>query len=131
MLSRREEEALIALAALARTRAYAPYSGYSVGVAVVADDDRTFFGCNVENASLGLTLCAERSAMASAIAGGARKFRALVLVSDGIVPGTPCGACLQWLAEFGEPDTVVVVAAVSGQVQRWRLKDLLKEPFRR
>ncbi|MBM3493217.1 MAG: cytidine deaminase [Armatimonadetes bacterium] len=130
-LSDREEQALIALAARARTQAHAPYSGFPVGAAVVADDDRTFYGCNVENVSLGLTLCAERAAIASAIAGGARRIRAVVVVADAPTPPTPCGACLQWIAEFGTSATTILSATVAGAVRRTRLGELLKEPFTR
>jgi len=102
-----------------------------VGAVVVAEDERTFFGCNVENASLGLTLCAERAALTSAVASGARKIRALVVVTDTVPPPMPCGACLQWLAEFGGQDLQVVSANLSGNVRRTALGALLREPFRR
>ncbi len=128
-MTRREQDALIALAAWARRYAYAPYSKFAVGAAVVAEDDRTFYGSNVENASLGLTLCAERAAMAAAAGAGVRLLRGLVIVTDTAEPAMPCGACLQWLAEFGSPSTLVVAATVGGKTRRAELKDLLKEPF--
>jgi cytidine deaminase len=130
MLTRTHEAALIALAASARGRAYAPYSNYSVGAAVVADDERTFHGCNIENASLGLTLCAERAAAASAVAAGVRRIVAVVVVAGGSEPVMPCGACLQWLAEFCDPTAAVVAATASGRIRRSALRDLIKEPFR-
>jgi len=129
MLTSAQEAALIALAASARGRAYAPYSRYSVGAAVVADDERTFHGCNVENASLGLTLCAERAAVASAVAAGARRIVTVVVVTDDSRPRMPCGACLQFVAEFCEPAAAVIAATVSGDVRRSSLRDLMKEPF--
>lgn len=131
MLSHAEENALILLAARARSNAYAPYSGFAVGAVVVAEDDRTFYGCNVENVSLGLALCAERAALTAAVASGVRRVRALVVVADAAPPPVPCGACLQWLAEFGGQDLQVVSANLSGGVRRTTLGALLREPFRR
>jgi cytidine deaminase len=83
-----------------RARAYAPYSGYTVGAALLCDDGRIFVGANVENASYGLCLCAERSAVAAAIAAGARQFRAIAVASPGDTPASPCGMCRQVLSEF-------------------------------
>lgn len=130
MLTPAEEHALILLAASARMHAYAPYSAFQVGAAVVADDGRTFYGCNVENASLGLTLCAERAALASAVAAGVRRIRAAVVVCDATEPRFPCGACLQCLSEFAAGDLWIVAASVSGATRRTRLSALLKESFR-
>lgn len=131
MLSAVEENAVILLAARARDIAYAPYSGFRVGAVVVGEDNRTFYGCNVENASLGLTLCAERAALAAAVASGVRRVRAIVVVSDSRPPCLPCGACLQWLAEFGSGRMQVISANPHGDVRRVTLGDLIKEPFRR
>jgi cytidine deaminase len=129
-LGANEQSALIALARSVRERAHAPYSGYAVGASVLGDDDRVFAGCNVENASFGLTLCAERAAMAAAVAGGVRSVRAVVLVAGGSPPPAPCGACLQWLAELGSPDTAVVTAGLRDEVRGWTLAELLPEAFR-
>jgi len=93
-------EALYSAAASARACAHAPYSKFPVGAALLGADGRIFGGCNVENASFGLTLCAERGALARAIADGARQFRALALVGGGSRLLTPCGACRQALHEF-------------------------------
>lgn len=85
----------------AREAAYAPYSNFSVGAALLAGDGRIFLGCNVENISYSLTNCAERVAIGAAVAAGIREFLAVVVVADTKVPISPCGACRQVLAEFG------------------------------
>lgn len=99
---------LLQLARTAANNAYAPYSNFRVGAALVTEDGRFFTGCNIENASYGLTLCAERTAMACMVANGYKKFVALAVHSEKITRCYPCGACRQWLSEFGK-DAVVVV----------------------
>lgn len=96
-------DALVGSAWEARKMAYAPYSKFSVGAALLAADGRVFLGCNVENISYGLTMCAERVAMGAAVAAGVREFQAVAVVADTRVPISPCGACRQVLAEFGVP----------------------------
>ena len=122
---------LINAARQVRANAYAPYSGYHVGAAVRADDGRIFAGCNVENTSYGLTICAERSAACATVAAGARAFVAVAIVTDS--GGTPCGACLQVLAEFAPPtpETIVVFLAneSNGTVRRTTLAALFPEAF--
>ena len=98
---------LIKKAREAQQNAYAPYSHFSVGAAVLTEDTRIYTGCNVENASYGLTMCAERNAIYNAVAGGCRVFRALALVGTGSDWITPCGACRQVLSEFMGPDVPV------------------------
>lgn len=130
MLDESQAAALIAGAAKVRESAYAPYSRYKVGAAVVAEDDRVFFGCNVENTSYGLALCAERSAMAAAVGAGVNRIRAVVVVTGADPPAPPCGACLQWMAEFADDDLEIIAANPAGCRRRFALRDLLAHPFR-
>jgi len=118
---------LVSAAEAARERAYAPYSGFSVGAAVSDDQGRIFAGANVENASYGLAICAERSAIASAVSAGARHLRELVVVTGSHPPSAPCGACRQVMLEFG-PDMRVTAVGPQG-ARTWRLVDLLPDPF--
>jgi cytidine deaminase len=111
----------------ARERAYAPYSGFHVGAALETADGACFVGANVENASYGLTICAERSAIASAVSFGARKFARLLLVSDAPHPIAPCGACRQVLAEFGLALSIISCAGV--ETKEWTIRDLLPAAF--
>lgn len=111
----------------ARKRAYAPYSGYRVGAAIEADDGRAFVGCNVENAAYSVTCCAERVALHTAVAAGARRFRRLVVAADGASP-YPCGSCRQALAEFA-PGLPVEVVEMDGTRRAFTLDELLPHPF--
>jgi len=117
---------LIAAAAAVRERAYAPYSQFLVGAALRTADGTIFAGCNVENASYGLTICAERNAIAQAIAAGARDFTAVAVVSENGV--TPCGACRQVLVEFG-PEMTVIVVDMRGRRRIYTLAELLLDAF--
>ncbi len=103
---------LLKAAAAAAKKAHAPYSKFHVGSALLASDDRVFTGCNVENASYGLTICAERNAVFAAVAAGRKKFKAVAIVASGKQMPYPCGACRQVLAEFCGPDTKVYIAPI-------------------
>lgn len=122
-----DDEGLIALARESMERAYSPYSGYRVGAALLTDDGSVVTGCNVENVSYGLTVCAEQAAVVRAIAEGKRGFRAMAIVTDGSTAITPCGACRQVLAEFA-PDLRVVSEGLEIR-RKWSLRDLLPEAF--
>lgn len=117
-----DEAELVRKAVEARKLAYAPYSGFQVGAALLAKDGRIFTGCNVENASYGLTVCAERVALFKAVSEGAREFLAIA-VACGKGPCAPCGACRQVLYEFA-PDLLVIMA--DGEGKSWQTRRLLE-----
>lgn len=121
-----DDRTLIGRATRARERAYAPYSGYRVGAAVLTGSGRTFAAANIENASYGLTVCAERAAVIKAISEGETDLRVLAVVTeDG---ATPCGACRQFLAEFGT-GIRILIADSAGTVRETTLAALLPEAF--
>jgi len=111
-----------------RANAYAPYSGYLVGAALLAEDGRTFVGVNVESASYPLTTCAERGAVMAAVAAGARRFSAIVVATASSPPAAPCGGCRQVLREFG-PDLLVVAVNDQGERRTFSIGELLPEAF--
>jgi cytidine deaminase len=121
------DDSLVAAARAAQQQAYAPYSAFRVGCALEAEDGRVFTGCNVENASYGLTICAERAAICAAVVAGAQRFRRAVVVSDAEPPAAPCGACRQVLAEFGLG--LAVEAVGRSTTARWTVAELLPSAF--
>jgi len=120
---------LVDAARRAQERAYAPYSRFRVGAALEGVDGSIHVGCNVENASYGLAMCAERVAVAAAVAAGVRSFTRVAVVTDADPPAAPCGACRQVLSEFA-PDAEVV-AVGSRATLRWRVAELLPAAFSR
>ena len=120
---------LVEVAREVRLRAYAPYSRFLVGAALLSTDGRIFTGCNVENASYGATICAERTALVKAVSEGCREFEALALVTAERPPVTPCGMCRQVLAEFA-PGLRVYLASTSGPHSTVSLARLLPRAFR-
>lgn len=118
---------LIGRAREAMRNAWAPYSEFRVGAAIEAADGRVFVGCNVESASYGLTICAERMALGAAVAAGARSLRRVAVTTEVEPPAAPCGACRQLLAEFGL--NLEVIAAGPTSERRWTLAALLPDAF--
>jgi cytidine deaminase len=116
--------ALIEAALAVRNHAHVPYSNFAVGAALLTGSGKVFTGCNVENLSYRLTVCAEEAAVAAAIAGGERDFVAIAIVADSSEPAMPCGACRQVLAEFN-PDIEVITSTPSGRSETVRLSELL------
>lgn len=121
------KEHLIALAKEARKKAYAPYSHFPVGAALLAESGQVYAGCNVENASYGLSICAERVALFKAVAAGEQRFKAIAVVTETMA--TPCGSCRQVLAEFGDDELQVIVADPEGQTEIYTLGELLPASF--
>ncbi len=122
------DEDLVELAMQAMNEAYAPYSNFKVGAALVTDSSDIFTGANVENASYGLTICAERVAVFKAVSEGHKKITKIAIVSSSGEFTYPCGACRQVLNEFGD-NTVVITANNSGEITRMTLIDLLPHSF--
>ena len=123
-----EERLLLDAARAAREHAHAPFSHFKVGAALETADGRVITGCNVENATYGLTVCAERVAVWKAISEGHRRFRRVAVVADTSEPTPPCGACRQILWEFGG-DLEVILGDLLDEKGRHRLRDLLPLPF--
>ncbi|MSQ02980.1 MAG: cytidine deaminase [Myxococcales bacterium] len=119
---------LVAHAAAVRGHAYAPYSGFKVGAALIAGSGAVYVGCNVENASYPLCVCAERTAIGTAVAAGETRIVRIAVVTDTEPPASPCGGCRQVIWEFG-PDAEVIVASVSGLAQVTSIRALLPAGF--
>lgn len=118
---------LLGIARRVRNKAYAPYSRFAVGAALLTADGHVFTGCNVENVSFGLTMCAERVAVGSAASAGSKHFELLALVSDSAEPVVPCGACRQVLAEFA-PNLRIIASNLADKMVEFRLAELLPHP---
>ncbi len=127
MITPAQRRQLLAAARAVRLRAHAPYSKFRVGAAVLDERGRVHAGCNVENASFGLTVCAERNAVAAAVAAGAKRIRAVAVVAEPVA--TPCGACRQVLMELASPATEVLLASPTGKVVSHTLGALLPHAY--
>lgn len=131
VVSAEQKEKLIAAAHAAYQRSYAPYSKFRVGAAILLESGEVYVGCNVENASYGLTNCAERSAIFAAVSqlGGEKvRLRAVAVVNDHEMACSPCGACRQVMGEFSSPEMVVYYLGANGMVQR-TMRELLPDCF--
>jgi cytidine deaminase len=119
------------MAIAAAGKSYSPYSGFRVGAALLAEDGRIFQGCNIENASYGVTICAERTALFKAVSEGAKKFRAIAITGgpEGVGLASPCGICRQALAEFCGPELEILLVTGPGRRERHTLGELLPAAF--
>ncbi|MDO3410240.1 cytidine deaminase [Saccharibacillus sp. CPCC 101409] len=122
------KDRLIEAAIEARLGAYVPYSHFEVGAALLADG-KIYSGCNIENASFGLTNCAERTAIFKAVSEGGRRIEAIAVVADTDGPVSPCGACRQVIAEFADKDTLIYLTNLNGNTEEWTLDRLLPGYF--
>lgn len=123
------KEVLIQAAQEAMNQAYTPYSKFNVGAAILSEDGRIFTGCNIENASYGLTNCAERTAIFKAVSEGVREFKAMAVVGNTDMPISPCGACRQVLSEFANPNMLVFLANTKGDSKDFTVEELLPYSF--
>ena len=131
-MTENEKSLLWQAASDVRKSAYAPYSGFAVGAALLAEDGRIFLGCNVENAAYSPTLCAERVALGAAVAAGARRFTAIAVIGgrgDHLADASPCGVCRQVLSEFTDGGMIVLFLE-GGERRECTLADLLPHSFR-
>ncbi|MFV2013997.1 MAG: cytidine deaminase [Candidatus Heimdallarchaeota archaeon] len=124
-----ETRILIQQAIEAKNRAYAPYSNFRVGAALLTDKDQMFQGCNIENISFSPTVCAERTAIFSAIVQGNNKFKAIAIASDDVQFSSPCGVCRQVLSEFVSQDFIIILINSSNQSKKMRFQDFFPLPF--
>jgi cytidine deaminase len=120
---------LFTAAEAVRARAYAPYSRFQVGAAILADNGKIYAGCNVENAAYPIGNCAEASAIAAMLAGGGKRITRIYVTGPGVAPVTPCGGCRQRIREFADPDVVVISHGVDGQPLVQTVAELLPHSF--
>ena len=123
------DDELVERAREARLAAHAPYSHFQVGAALLTSDGRVFAGCNIENATYSLTVCAERVAIFKAVSEGAREILKIAVVADHENPTPPCGCCRQMIWEFATDDTEVILANLYGNVRKFAIKDLFPDAF--
>ncbi len=110
--------------------AYAPYSKFHVGCAVIDQNDKKFFGVNVENRSYGLTICAERNAIGNAVTNGLKKIKLIAVVAHTTGPISPCGACREVMSEFSDDSTIIILANIKKVYKQYKISDLLPYAFR-
>ncbi|MGG1575153.1 cytidine deaminase [Fictibacillus sp. NRS-1165] len=120
-----ETKRLVEKAIEARQKAYVPYSKFQVGAALLTENDSLFLGCNIENASFGMTNCAERTAIFKAVSEGEHTIKAIAVVGDTAGPISPCGACRQVIAEFCSTDTKIILANLKGDIKETTISELL------
>jgi cytidine deaminase len=130
MMTNRQIERLAKAALRARRQAYAPYSRFRVGAAVATRSGKVYTGCNVENASYGATICAERVAITKAVSEGHRRLTAVAIATGGKHPAPPCGICLQFMTEFAEDMPVILVTSGSNEIEVTSLGSLLTYHFK-
>ena len=123
------DKALFAAAETVRANAYAPYSRFQVGAAILADDGKIYAGCNVENAAYPVGNCAEPSAIAAMLAGGGKRIKRIYVTGPGTAPVTPCGGCRQRIREFADPDVVIISHGIAGEPLFATLDQLLPHSF--
>ena len=121
---------LFKIAEASMQNAYAPYSKFRVGAAVLADNQKIYGGCNTENISYPCGTCAEAGAIAAMVADGGRVIKQILIVSDGKTMITPCGACLQRIKEFSDSDTEIILTDVERKFYHYRISDLLPQAFK-
>lgn len=124
-----EWDFLVAKAIKAKEHAYAPYSGFRVGAAVLTHSDKTFVGCNVENASYGAAICAERVAISQAVSEGETLIKAIAVTGDSNEIVFPCGICRQVFTEFCNSETVIICSNKKGEYRVYKMEDILPHPF--
>ncbi|WP_438825318.1 cytidine deaminase [Bacillus sp. JJ1609] len=124
-----DKNMLVEKAIEARSKAYVPYSKFQVGAAIITNNDQVYLGCNIENASYGLTNCAERTAIFKAVSEGDTEIKAIAVVGDTEGPISPCGACRQVIAEFATEDTKIYLANLNGDVQETTISEILPGYF--
>lgn len=112
-----------------RERAYVPYSNFKVGALVVTETGNEYYGVNIENASYGLSNCAERTAIFNAITNGMKKIKVIVIVGDTTAPISPCGACRQVISEFSTEETVIILSNLKREYKLLKVKDILPYAF--
>lgn len=122
---------LVKIAVEAKEKAYAPYSNFRVGAAVLTENNKVFDGQNIENVSFGATNCAERTAIFKAVSSGDRKIKAIAIASDSSDIIYPCGICRQVIAEFGDINTLVICSSINGTIKEYTLNDILPYAFKK